>query len=163
MIRSSLRKRARVSAWCRRKARLIALTLCVALVLVFVSVSFSNQALPKSNLVSFDCHISSSGQTFSIEVEVELSDGMDQEEATSVAIIAFKEKVVGEFSPEEHLLSLGSNAILGSDGLWTVKLKYTHMRYGLPPTHDKPTIVETQESFEAIINPINRTVECSAF
>lgn len=158
MIRASLSKSDRVMAWCRGKTGLIAFALCIAFVLVLVGISLSNQASPKNNLASFDCRFSSS--TFSIEVKVELSDGMDQDEATSVAVSALKEVLV--VNSKERIGSFGSSADLDSDGLWAVKLKLTHTITSWQPGHwgSIPTAV-TSRSFEAIIDPINRTVECS--
>ncbi len=88
LIRNSLSKRKRITAWCRGRSGLIVFTLCFVFIFLFVGVSLNNQASLKNNLENFDCHFSSNSQTFSIDVEVELSDGMDQDEAVSVAINA---------------------------------------------------------------------------
>ncbi len=160
MIRNSLCKRERLAAWCRGRAGLIAFTLCIAIIFVFVGVYLVNQASPKNNLESFSCHFSSSNQTFSVEVEVELSDGMDQDEAISVAASALKEVLV--VNSKEQYDPIKASADLDPYGVWTVKVKCTHSITTWSPGHwGSMGTANTMESFVAVIDPINLTIECS--
>jgi len=157
LIRNSPGKRERIAAWCRGRTGLIALTLCVAFILVFVGISLINQASLKNNLESFDCRHSSSSQAFSIEVEVELSDGMDQDEAVSTAVSAM-EKVLFA-NPEMQIGIFGMSADLDRDGLWLVKLKLAQTITTWYPGHwGVMGSMVIWNFFEAIIDPINRTV-----
>lgn len=160
MIGNGLSNRERVAAWCRSKKVIIAVVLCIAFIFVFVGIFLSNQASPKSNFESFNCLSSSSGQAFSIDVEVELSDGMDQNEAVNVATCALKS--IRAVDPEAREVYFGSSANLGLDGLWTVKLEWTNVLHTFPPGHWSPTFLVISESFEALIDPANRTVVCSS-
>jgi len=109
-------------AWYRGSKRLIAFSLCTAFVFVFVGVSLVNQASPKINLTSFNCCLFSGNQTFSINVEVELSNGMDQNEAINVATNALNKILV--INLNEQIESFGSSANLDPGGVWTVRLNW---------------------------------------
>ena len=152
--------REHVRAWYKGSKGLIVLSLCIAFILVFVGVFLNNRASPRSNLTSFDCRSSSGNQAFSISVEVELSNGMDQNEAVNVATSALNKMLV--VNSEERIGSFGSSADLGRDGVWTVRLKWTRITEsyfaGVHPGSTVPQTQMTSGSFEAIIDPINRTV-----
>jgi len=159
-MRNSFGKRERATAWCKGKTGLIVFSLCIAFICVFVGISLSNQASPKNNLESFNCRFSSGNMTFSIEVEVDLSDGMDQGEAVNVATCALNRILV--VNSEERIGSIESSADLDPNGLWTVKVRCTHSITTWMPGHWGTIGTATSlKSFEAIIDPINRTVEYS--
>jgi len=128
-----------------------------------VGISLSNQASPKNNVESFNCRYSSGNVTFSIEVEVELSDGMNPDEAVRVATSALKEILF--VNSEEEIGAFRSSADLDHDGVWTVRLMWTrrgrlHDVISGPGTGAWIQIYERwpTESLEALIDPINRTV-----
>lgn len=154
MIRDRLSKRERVTG-------LIAFALCIAIILVFVGISFVNQASVKNNLESFSCRFSS-GSTFLIDVEVELSDGMDQGEAINVATCALNRIQVVD--SKEQIGTIETSADVDRDGVWTVKLKCMHIIDGnwmRSAEHVPVGTMTTLRSYEVIIDPINRTVEDS--
>lgn len=158
--KNSLDSREHVKARYRGSKGLIVLLLCIAFILVFVGVFLNSQASPRSNPTSFDCRSSSGAQTFSINAEVELSNGMDQNEAVNVATIALSKVLV--INSEERIGSFGSSADLGRDGVWAVRLKWTRVTDSFfTGVHPGSTVPQTQMisgSFEAIVDPVNRTV-----
>jgi len=85
---------------------------------------------------------------------------MDQNEAVNVAIGALSNALV--INSKERIGSFGSSADLGRDGVWTVRLKWTRVTEsfftGVHPGSTVPQTQMTSGSFEALIDPINRTV-----
>lgn len=145
-------------AWYRRKTKFIAFGLLSTIVAlsVLVSIPLYHQK-PTTNslasLVNFTCS-SSSNQTFIVDVEVNLTDGMNQDEAISVVAKAYE----GARGYSVRLATRSiSGAYIGENGFWTVEFHITYTRrkyyfgscFGISVLH---------EHFYATVNPIHHTV-----
>ena len=91
----------------------------LAVVLIFVSTSLFNQSTQGSEFVSFTCNSTLRNRTFTIPIKVNLTDGMNREEATAVATAAFKEAVdMGEGSTLKEFSTTADFA----NGTWKVRI-----------------------------------------
>jgi len=147
-------------------------TLMTAFLSALVSNSLLHQKPPINNLASFTCGLASSNQTFTIDVEVDLKDGMDQNEAIRVAAKAFNKAT--ESCPPFELARCSDALMLGFDldactlegGIWTVRLHLVHINLdyeGLARTQDLTRRRATgtrllHEYFELVINPFDQTI-----
>lgn len=147
--------------WYKRKTGFIALSLLAILVIVsiLVGVSLYHQKPPTdgaTNLVSFTCCLTSSNKTFTVAAEVNLTDGMDQDEAIKVATKVFEKEA---HSISEAPISFSQTASVSENGVWMISLYrvYTSTGY-FEPGHSGLNTRIVRERFEATINPFDCTV-----
>lgn len=86
--------------------------------------------------VNFTCSCYFLNNTFTVAVEVNLTDGMNQDEAIKVANKVF-EVTIGQAGQPHQFRS----ASVDEDGIWTIELTWNFGHW-----------------FEAVINPFNKTV-----
>jgi hypothetical protein len=160
-----LNTHAEAKAWYQGKTVFIAFALLTTLTVVSVLVdiflyrhtpSVNNQA----NFVVFTCYIFPSNQTFTLDVEVNLGDGIDQDEAIRVAtkahayVVNMSQKARSNIFP--RLVSSSSTAYVHENGIWRVKLEmaYTRDYYCNRAWFSSMRL----EEFEATIDPTVHTV-----
>lgn len=143
----------------KRKGFFIAFAL-LALLLIFILVDSSlyqqNQTSDNpANLVSFLCHSSSSNQTFTINVDVDLTDNMDQDEAIKVAFKVL-EQSRGLRATSSASAYFSWAAHMNDDGTWVVKF-YLFSSVTKSYCARRMTYIYS-EKFVVVINPSSRTV-----
>ncbi len=113
----------RVQTKQRRRIKLIVSAGAIALfvILVFEGVSLFSPLPARVDLVSFICSSYVGEQTFTVKANVNLTDGMSQDEATKVASI-----VLSEISqlPSEASLECSTNSKCDDEGIWTVEFAF---------------------------------------
>lgn len=144
----------------RRRTRLL---VSAAAIVMFIVLAFEGVFLfwPRSaegNLVSFVCNLSSKQQAFVVDAKVNLTDGMDKNEAMEVA-----SKVLFEISrqtAEQSLQLLSVNCTYDEEGIWTVEFVLG------APVHDASRTYGGSEATPHVlrtcviaINPFDRTVK----
>jgi len=152
----------------RSKTGFIAFALLTTLltVSVLVGVSLYSQKPPTNNLanpVSFTCYPSSSNQTFTIEIEANLTDGMDQDEALRVATRVFERNI---HSHQRSPTSCSSTAFVRTDGIWIVEFDTVYTSTSYCTSYRDAYYCACRhlgtrfihEYFEVIINPFVQTV-----
>jgi len=146
-------------AWYRRKIGFIVFALLITLLLgsVFVGISLYHQNLPPNNLASFTCRLSSSNQTFTIDVEVDLIDGMDKDEAIKTATKVFDK--ISQISTQSSPTTFSSTAYVHEDGSWTVEFDVVYMdTSNFIPGHSGLNTRVSHVKLEMVINPFDQTV-----
>jgi hypothetical protein len=149
----------------KRKTFLLLGMLLAILVItpVFMIVSSSHPIQPGSPSTSFACYSLADNQTFAITAEVNLTDGMNQEEATNIAL----KVLLREADYEGYTVQDFRTRTQPKGENWTVKLdivysrvlnKATKMNFEGGVTWSGPTISNVQESFNMTINPNAQTV-----
>jgi hypothetical protein len=75
------------NVWYRSRSRLAASAIVLTLMVICVVVGFSfyNQSATGGEPTSFSCHSALGGETFTLAVGINITDGMDQAEAVAVA------------------------------------------------------------------------------
>ncbi len=130
---------------------------------VFMIVSSSRPIQPRNPSTSFACYSLADNQTFAIMAEVNLMDGMNQEEATNIAL----KVLLREADYEGYTVQDFRTRTQPKGENWTVKLdivysrvlnKATKMNFEGGVTWSGPTISNVQESFNMTINPNAQTV-----
>lgn len=106
--------------WYRSKIVFVAFVTVFALLaaLMYVGITSLIQEPLVNNLVCFTCRPSTGNQTFAVMVEVNVTDGMDQDEAIKVA-----NKVFGkgfELDPNYDLRSVSIERMSDEHGIWLV-------------------------------------------
>jgi len=144
----------------RRRGFFIAFAL-LALLFIFVIVDtyLYQQNQPTNNpadLVSFVCRSSSSNQTFTIDVDVNLTDNMNQDEAIRVALEAYVRSVSLHVNPSA---SFSATTLECVNGIWLVEfdMAYPISSYCAQRLHVMTRV--KREKFLALINPFVHTVE----
>jgi len=132
--------------------------LTLLIVSALVSISLHEQKSTKNNLanlISFTCRPSSSNQTFTINVGVNLTDNMNQDEAIVVAFKVYERSISMPVNPTA---SFSLTAHECADGIWLVEfnMAYTISSYCAQRRHVFTRIL--REIFVATINPFLRTV-----
>jgi hypothetical protein len=92
------------------------------------------------DLVAFSCHLSGHQEAFTMAVDVDLTDGMDQDEAVFVASTLF-DNALGQ-----AVLHQFKSAEVDELGTWKVELAWGYATEGLG------------HWFEAEIDSLNRTI-----
>jgi len=142
--------------WNKGKAVFIAFALLTLLIIsALVDISLHQQTPATKNLVSFTCHTSPGNQTFTIDVDVNLTDNMDQDEAIRVAVKVYAKSIPLYANPPA---SFSTTTLEGADGIWLVEFDtaYTFSSYCAQNIHVMTRIL--RERFVAIINPFAHTV-----
>ena len=128
-------------------------------------ISIFGESMSERNFISFTCHSSIRNRTFEIPVEVNLADGMDQEEAKMIATEAFDEAVdmgeggsLKEFRIEATLVN----------GTWKIRINVIFMSHVHGPSRDNfeggtyshaPSVTMTVDQFLVTIDPNARDIE----
>ena len=141
--------------WSRRKIGLVVAVILLFLVIsALVSISLfrqlsqpndssadnsssANNSLTNTPVI-FTVRSNSSGQTFTIIVQINLTDGMDQDEAVIVATKVFNATMTAQYAVR--------SVSVDDQFVWTVEFRWGYQ--GEPLGH----------WFRAVINPIDRTV-----
>jgi len=148
--------------WYRRKKGLLVIVAILALstVSIAMAVSLKLQEQTSANAVRFTCGTSSGNLAFNVTASVDLSDGMNQQEALVVADTVYA-KVSGT-RRQNVPSSLESDATANDNGVWTVKFQavYTITSY-FEPGHSGEGTRVVRENFAAVINPFDLTVTYS--
>jgi len=149
-----------VSFWRKRRTKFLvsAAVIVLLVVLAFAGIFLFWKSFAEGNLVSFVCSPSSNGQAFVVNARINLTDGMNQNEAMEVA-----SKVLPAISlqgPGGLLQLLSADSACDEEGIWTVKFTF-----GSPP----PDASRTYSGSEAMrhvlrtvvvtINPFRQTVK----
>lgn len=139
--------------------------IAISAILIFLGFSLYNKHSSENNLVNFVCYSSSSNSTTALPVEVDLADGMNQEEAIRVALEAFHQRVnVREGSAVRDFNTITNFA----DGIWTVKLEVTVFNGVIGASKNNyeggvvtrtPVQLISRESFLATIDPNSQTMK----
>jgi hypothetical protein len=103
--------------WSRRRSRFLILTVLIALFSVtgIAVFSLSTQTASRSEMVSFSCHPPSCSETFTIAVDINLTDGMNRDEALAVAYQAYYNAFEERGQLEIRLAQQDEN------GTWTIE------------------------------------------
>jgi len=144
----------------RGKTGFVAFALLITLLIVsvLVGISLHRQEPPTdnlANLVSFTCRPSLGNQTFTVDVAVNLTDNMDQDEAIRVAIKVYE----GYTGSNARLPASYSWAVyMSEDGTWIVEFDntYTITKSYCAPRGPRTRLLHV--IFEVTINPFARTV-----
>lgn len=130
----------KMQPWYKNKKGFILLTVAIALLTFFIvtGVIFHFQKPETNKPTSFTCRYDSSNETFAVAVEIDLTDGMNQDEAVKVATEVFKVSVGGQY----ELRTVTAD----EQGLWTVEFGWGYPGESLG------------HWFEGVINPFDRTV-----
>ena len=125
--------------WYRGKKGFILFTVAITLLTfpIVIGVSSYFQKPETNKPTSFTCRYNSSNQTFAVSAEIDLTDGMNQDEAVKVATEVFKASVGAQY----QLRTASAN----EQGMWTVEFDWGYPGESLG------------HWFEAIINPFDRT------
>jgi hypothetical protein len=149
----------------RKKTLLLVSIAVITMVAVLLSgFSLYNQHSSENNVMNFVCYSSLSNSTTTLSVEVDLIDGMNQEEAIRVALEAFHQ---GVNVREGSLVQDFQTFVNFADGIWTVKLQVTVFNGILGPFKSNyeggvvgrtPVIWISIQSFFATIDPNAQTI-----
>jgi hypothetical protein len=140
--------------WSRRKIVLVVAAILVFLVVsAFVGTSLhqqlsrpsdsstNNQPPANDSLtiapVLFTAHLNSSSQTFTTAVQINLTDGLNQDEAIEIATAVFNTIVNAQYAVK--------SASVDENSVWTVEFRWGYQSEPLG------------HWFKAVINPIDRT------
>jgi hypothetical protein len=141
--------------WQRKKSLITSASVMILLAVVaFASISYFWPHQAMGDLVSFTCRPSSDNETIIIYARVNLTDGMDQEEAMEVANKVFLEAFN---QPTERwvLQSFYVNSVHDEKGEWTVSFACV---YTSPfAHHGGEGAAVLRRSFTVAINPVNQT------
>lgn len=115
-------------------------------------------SLPRQEAVIFTCHLSSGDQTFTIDVDVNPTDGMDQDEAIRV-----NTKVFEKVSPSDKLgtpQSFKIRVCANEDGVWTVEfdVAYEKIRILKSDAVTRTHLIILAMRIKVAINPLDQTV-----
>lgn len=155
--------RGQPQAWYRGKKVLIALTVIAAMLAIsvyYIGAFLQPQKTQANAITRFSGRASSSNETFTLDVEVDLVNGMDRLEALEVAKAAFSR--VSQIDPERKLVSFESRTFVQEDGVWVVEMNLIY-RTDEVFRDSRLGDVETKfdhERFDVVIDPFNRTVVC---
>jgi hypothetical protein len=136
----------------------------LVVVLIFVSTSLFGQSSQGSEFVSFTCNSTLRNRTFTIPIKVNLTDGMNKEEATAVATAAFKEAVdMGEGSTLKEFSTIADFA----NGTWKVRISSIFLSSPHGPwksdfeggTYGSGGMRVMVDLFLVIINPNTRIID----
>lgn len=148
--------------WYRRKKSLLVIgaILAFSTVSIAVAVSLKLQEQTLANAVRFACGTSSSNPAFNVTAGIDLSDGMNRQEALIVADTVYAR--VSGTRRQNVPSSLEFDATANDNGVWTVKFQavYTITSY-FEPGHSGEGTRVVRENFAAIINPFDLTVTYS--
>lgn len=139
-------------AWHRHKKGFIVFSLLIASLAVslFSIICLFSQPLSPRNLTNFNCRPSSGTETFIVAEEVNLVDGMSEDEALKVAYSVLKKTVGGSTEQETKLAK--PNSLVNEEGLWNVTFSWAWTPYGLPVR------VIQYWSLEVLIDPVSQIV-----
>lgn len=149
-MKSDGEKGGQVQAWYRGKIGFIvsATPITVAISSIITGASLLRQKTPTESIthnslgaVNFTCSLYFHNETFTVAVEVNLKDGMNQDEAIKVANKVF-EVTLGQGGQPHQFRS----ANVDEKGIWTIELTWGY------------SIHDLGHWFEAVINPFNQTV-----
>ena len=150
--------------WKRRGIRYLVSSAAIALLifLAFEGISLFWPHPAAGNLVSFVCSPSSSDQAFIVSARINLSDGMDQDEAMEVANKVFLgisqqpiDRSIGQSAPQ----LLNTRIKCDEKGIWTVEfifvipLREANRAYG-----GSEAIPRVHKTYAITINPFDQTV-----
>jgi hypothetical protein len=142
--------------WQRKRTRFLVFAAAIALliVLAFEGISLFWPHPAGGNLVSFVCSPSSSNQAFIVNAKINLTDGMDQDEAMEVA----NKVLLGISQQTPQLLYTKSNH--DEKGMWTVEFIYIYtMPYGKNLYNDGMGSSIARKSLTVTIDPFDQTVK----
>jgi len=104
------------------KSKKVIIVLLMLIMLLIVSVYVGAfqllQKLPEANLATFTCRHFLGNETFTITVEVNASDGIDQDEAIEIATRVFNEAF--NIQHDNELKSISVVPTCDEHGIWTV-------------------------------------------
>lgn len=133
---------------------LVMFSVLILLAALIVMFHLYNQNAPEGNPVTFVCENSKTKDTFNITTNINLTDGMNKDEATSVAAQVYA-KVIVEHGRHEFRC-----ADLDNEGLWIVQF---NRWYEIPmpgcTTPEGTRLILMTYSF--MIDPFNQKVEFS--
>jgi hypothetical protein len=143
------------SFWHRRRTRVAVLAIFLALLIV-CAIAFSSlfsQNAPRSELVSFLCRSALGGEASTLALDINISDGMDRDEAVAVVY-----QVHVRFFNDGGVVEIRS-AQADSNGTWTVE--YCSMVILRQPDSRGHALVPL--FYRVVINPFERTIEYGGY
>jgi hypothetical protein len=162
-MNKSMRVNENPEVWYKRKAGLIVLALLSgALICVPMGLYLNLRMSQTRALTRFTCYptLGNNNGTFTISVDVNLTNGMSQNEAVLVAETVLN-KLVLEKNTEEQLLNLKVSATVGDNGIWSVRFDWDVQRIGYFPgahPYGPKYMIMIHEYFEATVDPSRQTV-----
>jgi len=128
----------------------------ILIVTVLVGIMLYLHKPQTNSLASFTC-LSSRDERFTIALEVNLTDGMNQDEAIRVATEVFKK--VSKMNAKEAPSIFRSGAFMREDETWTVWFEYVEEIFTVP-VHQTPFKYSQLifGHFEVAINPFDHTI-----
>lgn len=152
----------RAKAWYRGKTGFTVIMLFISVIIAsaLVGVYLYGHRPQTNNLTCFTCFFASSDQTFTIDLDVNLTDGMDQNEAIKVATEVFFK--VAEMTYKRDVSITESLAHVREEGTWTVGIDYVEFVV-TEPVHQThlARFSPIPGYFEAVINPFDHTIAYS--
>lgn len=141
----------------RRRAFLVAVLL-IASIAIFTAIGFIllSQRSQAENLVTFTCTASDDRTVFSVAVDVNIADGLDENEAVTITQKVF------ERMPRPDNYRFQSSVVecnKDEDGVWNVKPTLTFTRYNQPWPHTVVLLERLVISYDMVINPFDQTVK----
>jgi hypothetical protein len=146
--------------WQRKKTRFLISAVAIALIIVlaFEGISLFWSQPAEGNLVSFVCSLSSSNQVFTVNANINLADGMEQDEAMEVASKVLL--VISQQSTGQSLQFLFTNSTNDEKGIWTVEFTNEVAVYDASRTYGgSEAIPHIQKTLTMTINPFDQTVK----
>lgn len=146
--------------WQQKKIRILVSATAIALIalLVFEGISLFLFHQAEGNFVSFVCNRSFSSQVFIVNANINLTDGMDQEEAMEVASKVVLE--ISQQSSEQSLRFLFTNSTNDGKGIWTIEYANEVHVFDAGRTYGgSEAIPHTQKTLTMTINPFDQTVK----
>ena len=121
------------SDFLRRRSVLFGCAVLIPLIAAsaLASISIFGESMSERNFISFTCHSSLRNRTFKIPVEINLADGMDQEEAKMIATEAFVKAV--EMDEGDELREFRINADFSNE-TWNVMINVIFARHIVGPS-----------------------------
>jgi len=155
------------SDFLRRRSVLFGCAVLIPLIAAsaLAGISIFGESMSERNFISFTCYSSIRNRTFEIPVEINLADGMDQEEAKRIATEAFDEAV--EMDEGGSLREFRIEASL-VNGTWNMKINVIFSSHVHGPSRDNfeggtyarvPSMTMTVDQFLVIIDPNARDIE----
>jgi len=125
---------------------------------VFEGISLFWSQPAEGNLISFVCSTSSSNQAFTVNANINLTNGMDQDEAIEVASKVLLE--ISQQSVGKSLQLLSTNSTHDEKGIWTIAFTYGAPAHDANRTYGgSEAIPRIEKTLTLTVNPFDQTVK----
>lgn len=140
----------------RRRAFFVAVLLTASIAILAAIGFILLGQTPAENLVTFTCTASDDRTVFSVAVDVNIADGLDENEAVTIT-----QKVFERMPRPDNYRFQSSVVECNKDeyGVWNVKPTLTFTRYNQPWPHTVVLLERLVISYDMVINPFDQTVK----